>query len=190
MVQPQPAGGKTEQPTISAVAKVGASVGSLAMFPQRSLVASLPSSAASDYISVTATHRHMYSVVPPAQLHEEVAAHVILGARLVPSVPDGSRLPLAAAVCESSLLAGRIEFFDLQNPVTAQASLIIALQAAQDARDPLLGAAVLAHMAFIPAFSGDSRRAQEARDKIRAARAFARRGPASPDMLAWSSPRR
>jgi len=40
-------------------------------------------------------------------------------------------------------------------------------------------------MAFIPAFSGDPKRAEEARDKVRAARAFARRGPASPEMLAW-----
>ncbi len=40
-------------------------------------------------------------------------------------------------------------------------------------------------MAFIPAFSGDPKRAGEARDKIRAAREFARRGTASPEMLAW-----
>lgn len=40
-------------------------------------------------------------------------------------------------------------------------------------------------MAFIPAFSGDSRRAEEAQDKIRAAREFARRGSASPEMRAW-----
>jgi hypothetical protein len=40
-------------------------------------------------------------------------------------------------------------------------------------------------MAFIPAFSGTPGRAEEARDKMRAARAFARRGPASPEMLAW-----
>ena len=40
-------------------------------------------------------------------------------------------------------------------------------------------------MAFIPAFSGDAKRAEEARDKIRAARQFARRGSASPEMLAW-----
>lgn len=43
----------------------------------------------------------------------------------------------------------------------------------------------LAHMTFIPAFSGDPKRAEEARDKIRAARTFARRAPASPEMLAW-----
>jgi hypothetical protein len=127
----------------------------------------------------------MYWTVPPAQLHDVVAAHVHLGARLVPSVPEAARRSLAAAVSESSLLAGRIEFFDLQDPAKGQASLVIALQAAQDAQDPLLGSAVLAHMAFIPAFSGDRKRAEEARDKIRAARAFARRGPASPEMLAW-----
>jgi ATP/maltotriose-dependent transcriptional regulator MalT len=73
----------------------------------------------------------------------------------------------------------------MQDPQESQESLIIALQAAQDAHDSLLGAAVLAHMAFLPAFSGDSRRAEESRDKMRAAREFARRGSASPEMRAW-----
>jgi hypothetical protein len=83
------------------------------------------------------------------------------------------------------MLAGRLEFFDLQQPEAAQGSFVVALQAAQDARDPILGSAILAHMAFIPAFSGISKRAEEARDKIRAGRAFVRRGSASPEMLAW-----
>jgi hypothetical protein len=159
--------------------------GPVTMFPQRPPAAMLPGSIASDYISIASAHRHMYWSVPPAHLHDAVAAHVNLGVRLVTTVPDAARRALAAAVSESSLLAGRIEFFDLQKPVPAQASLVIALQAAQDAQDILLGSAVLAHMAFIPAFSGDPKRADEARDKIRAARAFARRGPASPEMLAW-----
>ena len=159
--------------------------GTMTVFPQRYPAAPLPSSVVTDYISITTAHRHMYWTVPPVQLHDVVAAHVHLGARLVPSVPEAARRSFAAAVSESSLLAGRIEFFDLQDPAKGQASLVIALQAAQDAQDPLLGSAVLAHMAFIPAFSGDKKRAEEARDKIRAARAFARRGPASPEMLAW-----
>jgi hypothetical protein len=155
------------------------------MFPRRTLADPLPGSVAADYITVTGAHRHMYWAVPPAQLHDTVAAHVKLGASLIASVPEAARSSLAAAICESSLLAGRIEFFDLQNPQQAHASLVIALQAAQDAHDSLLGAAVLAHMAFIPAFSGDAKRAEEARDKVRAARQFARRGSASPEMLAW-----
>jgi hypothetical protein len=104
---------------------------------------------------------------------------------LLPAIPEAARTSLAVAVAESSLLAGRLAFFDLQQPDAAQSSFVVALQAAQDARDPLLGSAVLAHMAFIPAFSEDITRAEEARDKIRAARAFSRRGPASPEMLAW-----
>ena len=127
----------------------------------------------------------MYWSIPPAQLHDAVATHVRLGVGLIASVPEAARRPLAAAISESSLLAGRIEFFDMQNPQPAQESLVIALQAAQDANDSLLGAAVLAHMVFIPAFSGDARRAEEARDKMRAAREFARRASAPPEMLAW-----
>ena len=177
---PPPEGGP-----VSAAVTASSAAGSLTVFPQRHSAAPLPGSVATDYISVTAAHRHMYWAVPSALLHDVVAAHVNLGARLIPSAPEAARRSLAAAVSESSLLAGRIEFFDLQNPVKAQSSLVIALQAAQDAQDPLLGSAVLAHMAFIPAFSGDRKRADEARDKIRAARAFARRGPASPEMLAW-----
>jgi hypothetical protein len=172
---------------VSPAITASSAVGQVTIFPQR-LPAALPASIASDYITITAAHRHMYWSVPPAHLYDAVAAHVNLGIRLVTSVPEAARRALAAAVSESSLLAGRIEFFDLQNPAKGQASLVIALQAAQDAQDaqdPLLGSAVLAHMAFIPAFSGDKKRADEARDKIRAARAFARRGPASPEMLAW-----
>jgi hypothetical protein len=90
--------------------------------------------------------------------------------------PQAARASLAAAVAESSMLAGRIEIFDPQQPETAQASHMLALQAAQDAADPLLGSAGLAHMAFIPAFSRTPGRAEEAREKIRAARTFARRG--------------
>jgi hypothetical protein len=157
----------------------------LAGFPRRPVPELLPATVAADYISVTAAHRHMYWTVPAVQLHSVVAAHANLGINVATAVPDAARRALAAAICESSLLAGRIEFFDLRNPPAAQSSFVIALQAAQEAADPLLGSAVLAHMAFIPAFSGDAKRAEEARDKIRAARAFARRGPASPEMLAW-----
>lgn len=127
----------------------------------------------------------MYWTIPPAQLHGAVAAHVKLGIALIASVPETARHSLAAAISESSLLAGRIEFFDMQVPQQAQQSFVTALQAAQDAQDSMLGAAVLAHMTFIPAFSGDAKRADEARDRMRAARTFARRASAPPVMLAW-----
>src|SRR6266704_2992404 len=118
-------------------------------------------------------------------MHGPVTAHANLGTAMLPAVPEAARPSLAAAVAESSLLAGRLDFFDLRKPEGAQASFVVALQAAYDARDPLLGSAILAHMAFIPAFAGANNKAKEARDKIRAARAFASRRPAPPEMLAW-----
>ena len=162
-----------------------AGTGALGMFPRRVLADPLPGSIAADFITITSSYRHMYWTVPPVQLHDAVATHVRLGVVLVASVPEAARRSLAAAIAESSLLAGRIEFFDMQKPQEAQQSFVVALQAAQDAHDSLMGAAVLAHMAFIPAFSGDSRRAEEARDKVRAARTFARRASAPLEMLAW-----
>lgn len=162
-----------------------ATPGPLGIFPRHALSDPLPSSIVTDYIAITAAYRHMYWAVPPAQLHDAVAGHVKMGIVLVASVPEAARRSLANAIAESSLLVGRIEFFDMQDPVQAQQSLVTALQAAQDAQDSLLGSAVLAHMMFIPAFSGDPRRADEARDKVRAARTFARRASAPPEMLAW-----
>ncbi len=175
----------SERALISPTIVASTIVGSRAVFPNRTLSGSLPGSIVADYITITSAYRHMYWTVPPAQLHDNVAAHVKLGVGLINAVPEAARRSLALGISESSLLAGRIEFFDMQITQQAQESFVIALQAAQDAHDSLIGAAVLAHMAFIPAFSEDSRRAEEARDKIRAAREFARRGSASPEMRAW-----
>ena len=79
-------------------------------------------------------------------------------------------------------MAGRIEFFDLREADRAQQTLLRALQAAGEADDPLLGAAVLAHTAFIPGWAGERDAAVE---RMVAARTYARRGPASADLLAW-----
>jgi hypothetical protein len=189
---PWTAAGQDSKPADTPRAGTGAfaytgapALSALAPFPQRPASGTISGSVASDYMSITAAYRHMYWSVPSTQLHDGVAAHFNMGVALLPAISESARRPLAAAISESALLSGRIEFFDLQDPVKAQSTFVVALQAAQDAQDPLLGAAVLAHMAFIPAFSGDSKRAEEARDKIRAARTFARRGPASPEMLAW-----
>ena len=145
----------------------------------------LPASVATDFMTVTVSHRHFYWSIPAARLHRSVAEHAALGADLLPQLAASAKMLLAQAVSESSLLAGRLEFFDLQQPDLAQPSFVLALQAAHEAEDALLGAATLAHMAFAPAFSGDPSRAEEARDKLRAARAFARRGGANAEMLAW-----
>jgi hypothetical protein len=61
---------------------VGPTSGPFAMFPRRPLSDPLPGSIAGDFITITATYRHRYWTVPPAQLHDAVTAHVKLGVLL------------------------------------------------------------------------------------------------------------
>lgn len=131
---------------------------------------------------MTASHRRLYWFVAPATLHPSVTAHASLGWGLLPETAGATRQALAAALAETCLLAGRIEFFDLREPSQASDTYVRALQAAGEADDPLLGAAVLAHMAFVPGWVGDREADAE---RMRAARAYARRGPASVELLAW-----
>lgn len=170
--------------TASAARKVDARGAATRLRP-RFVAPQLPAEVATDYRSATVAYRHLYWSVTAASLHGPVSEHARLGAELIDQAPDSARPLLAAAVSESSLLAGRLEFFDLRKPELAQQSFVLALQAAHEAGDSLLGAAALAHMAFAPAFSGDSSRAEQARDRIRAAQAFARRGDAAAEMIAW-----
>ncbi|MEU0538542.1 hypothetical protein ABZ319_01640 [Nocardia sp. NPDC005978] len=145
----------------------------------------LPQSIATDFMSSTAAHRRMYWSVPAARLQRLVSEHAALGWDLLHQVPGAAKPLMARAVAESSLLAGRLEFFDLQQPDLSQPSFELAHRAAFEADDSLLGSAIQAHMAFAPAFSGDPDQAELARDKLRSARTFARRGDASFEMLAW-----
>lgn len=92
------------------------------------------------------------------------------------------RAILAAALAESYLLAGRIDFIDLQQPQAAGNAFVRGLQAAGEADDALLGAAILAHTAFIPGWAGQR---EDAEERMSAARAYARRGNAPALMLAW-----
>lgn len=141
-----------------------------------------PASVGRDFEAITRSHRHLYWSVPPAALHPAVLEHVGLGCTLLPAIANPGRRTLAAALAESYLLAGRIEFFDLRHPDKAGETLLRALQAAGEADDPLLGSAILAHTAFVPGWTGDRDAAAE---RMVAARTYARRGPASAAFWAW-----
>ncbi|MET9983977.1 helix-turn-helix domain-containing protein [Streptomyces rochei] len=145
-------------------------------------VAVQPATAADDYAAVTRSHRRLYWSVAPATLQPAAIAHATLGCALLPEAAGQTRQRIAAALAETYLLGGRIEFFDMREPDRAQHTLLRALQAAGEADDQLLGAAVLAHMAFIPAWEGDREAAVE---RMVAARTYARRGPSSAELLAW-----
>jgi transcriptional regulator with XRE-family HTH domain len=163
---------------------VGASVAAvgLAAVPMQSAVAMQPASVAADFEAVTRSHRRLYWSVAPATLHPAAVAHATLGCALLTETAGHTRRMVAAALAETYLLAGRIEFFDLRDADQAGRTLLLALQAAGQADDPLLGSAILAHSAFIPGWAGDRDAAVE---RMVAARTYARRAPASADVLAW-----
>lgn len=139
-------------------------------------------SLASDYVAVTAAHRRMYWSVDPAHLLASASEQVGLGALLLRETDGGARERIARALAESALLVGRIEFFDLRHPDAAAETYVRALQFAGEADDQLLGAAILAHAAFVPGWAGDREGATE---RLAAARAYARRGSAPALMRAW-----
>ncbi|MFE2346508.1 transcriptional regulator [Kitasatospora cineracea] len=134
------------------------------------------------YAAITAAHRQMYWSVAPATLHRSVAEHAVLGEALLGQTSGVARRVLAGALAESALLLGRIEFFDLRQPDAADGTFVRALHAAGAADDALLGAAILGHSAFVPGWAG---RREEMADRMRGARAYARRGGAPAEVHAW-----
>ncbi|MFI7366490.1 multiprotein-bridging factor 1 family protein [Streptomyces sp. NPDC050149] len=154
----------------------------LAAVPVQSSTAVQPASVAADFEAVTRSHRRLYWSVAPATLHPATVAHAALGCALLTETTGQTRRAVAAALAESYLLAGRIEFFDLRDSEQAGRTFLLALQAAGQADASLLGAAILAHTAFIPAWDGERDAAAE---RMVAARTYARRGPASAEFLAW-----
>lgn len=141
-----------------------------------------PSTIGADYTAITVAHRRLYWSVQPAHLYSTVVEHTRLGLQLLSETSGVARRLLATALAESLLLAGRIAFFDLRQPDDADNSYVGALQAAGEADDSLLGAAILAHAAFIP---GWAKNRTEAAERIRAARTYARRAHSSVEFLAW-----
>ncbi|MCH5671707.1 transcriptional regulator [Streptomyces gilvus] len=174
-------GPKPDQTRRSLIAGGSVTLG-LTVASGRALAVSQPSTAGADFEAVTRSHRRLYWSVAPTKLHPAVVAHATLGCALLPETTGSTRLTIAAALAETYLLAGRIEFFDLREPSTASNTLLLALQAAGEADDSLLGAGVIAHMAFLPGWVGDREAALE---RMIAARTYARRAPASAEFLAW-----
>ena len=141
-----------------------------------------PSTVAGDYAAITVSYRRLYTSVLPTYLHAAVIEHTRLGTHVLGETDGVSHTILATALPEALLLAGRIEFFDLRQPDDADATFVRALQAAGEADDALRGSAILAHAAFVPGWAG---RGDEYADRMRAARTYARRSPASAEFLAW-----
>lgn len=162
-------------------AAVATAVGALPL-PAATATGRQPATVAADYATITASHRRLYWTVQPAQMHPTVVEHARLGTALLTETDGHPRRVLARALAETQLMQGRIEFFDLRKPSAAADTYVRALQAAGEAQDSLLGAAILAHGAFIPGWAGDRDTMVE---RMGAARAWARRADAPAQMLAW-----
>ncbi|MFJ2217692.1 helix-turn-helix domain-containing protein [Streptomyces sp. NPDC101062] len=154
----------------------------LAAVPVRPGAVSQPASVAADFRAVTQAHRHLYWSLAPTALHPAVIAHATLGCALLAETDGQTHRSVATALAETWLLAGRIEFFDLNKPEQAGVTLQRALQAAGEARDDLMGSAILAHSAFIPGWAGQR---DDALERMAAARAYARRATAGAEFTAW-----
>ncbi|MGN9918430.1 helix-turn-helix domain-containing protein [Micromonospora palomenae] len=107
------------------------------------------------YAEIVRCQRTLYWTSPARPLYEAAYAHTQLGSGLVRASTGTSRATLAGALAESALLTARLAFFDLNQPAVAQRCYDVALAATREAGDHALAAAVLGHMAFIPAFGHD-----------------------------------
>ncbi|MGH3628606.1 MAG: helix-turn-helix transcriptional regulator [Sciscionella sp.] len=97
-------------------------------------------------------YQELYHSTAPAALLTPVAAHLsTLGDLLRQGPAPAERLRLLVNRARVGTLAGRLSFFDLQDPMTARAYYSLALEAAREAGDHLQAVAALAHVAFIPA---------------------------------------
>jgi hypothetical protein len=75
-------------------------------------------------------------------------------ATLVKQCPGATQQRVLRNHSQVALLAGRLAFFDLRDPMSARACYGAALDSSREANDPHLAAATLGHLSFIPAASG------------------------------------
>jgi transcriptional regulator with XRE-family HTH domain len=94
----------------------------------------------------------LYHSTAPTALMAPVVAHLNTLSDLFRQAPaPRERRRMLANRARVATLAGRLAFFDLQDPMLARAYYNLALEAAREAGDHLQAAAALGHVAFIPA---------------------------------------
>ncbi len=97
-------------------------------------------------------YQTLYHSTAPAVLMTPVVAHLeTLRDLLRQGCAAPVRRKLLANRARVATLAGRLAFFDLRDSLTARGYYNLALESAREAGDHLQAAAVLAHVAFVPA---------------------------------------
>lgn len=115
-------------------------------------VAPPSASTLSDLDELAGRYQVLYHSVAPAVLLTPVVAHLNTVGDLLREVRGPNmRHKLLANRARVATLAGRLAFFDLQDPMAARGYYNLALEAARESSDHHQAAAALGHIAFIPA---------------------------------------
>jgi transcriptional regulator with XRE-family HTH domain len=131
--------------------------------------------------SLALRYQAMYHSTPPAELLIPVTAHLEIVEDLAKDASGDAQRRLLRNHSQVALLAGRLSFFDLHNPMGARAYYGISLDASREAGDSHLSAATLGHMSFVPAAGG---RFAAALDLLDGADRYASKLTALPSWLA------
>jgi hypothetical protein len=137
---------------------IGESLQSLLPLPDLEGCGRVDSETVASYETVTTAYERLYWTTPASTLFNSAMTQLDLGLHLLRMGLDGdaSTATFAAAVMRSALLAGRIAFFDLGQPVVAQDCLNTARELSSESSDHALAAVIYGHLAFIPGFANDA----------------------------------
>lgn len=128
------------------------------------------------------SYQRLYHDTAPQILMTPIRAHLRTVEELLRlGCAARERRVLLGNQSQVALLAGRLSFFDLHDPLAARGYLILAYESAVAADDTPLAAAALGHLAFVPADSGAW---SAAADHLNRASAYAQRGGAAP-LRSW-----
>jgi transcriptional regulator with XRE-family HTH domain len=131
--------------------------------------------------SLALRYQTMYHSTPPAELMIPVTAHLELLDDLAKGASGQVQQRLLRNHSQVALLAGRLSFFDLRDPMAARAYYSMALDSSREAADSHLSAATLGHMSFVPAAHGGF---SAATDLLEGADKYAAKGTVLPSWLA------
>lgn len=102
--------------------------------------------------SLALRYQQLYHSADPASLMRPVAAHLRAVAEILGSIrAEPLRRRLLENYAQVALLAGRLAFFDLREPMAARAYLNLAFESAHEARNGALAAGALGHTSFLAA---------------------------------------
>lgn len=140
---------------LSASAATARSLGLVAgstLSPPRALAAS----DVADYEDRVRSTAKRYTSGVPQWIEAEAVNLLAEGMSYLPNA-GARRTDVAVAAAWAGLLAGRLAFFDRDDPATGEAHLATATALAQTGGDPALLAAIFAHRAFVAGFAGNPR---------------------------------